>query len=74
MDLSKTNKDFYDENKEKGKLHSQEKDGPPKTRLQKIIGLGYPILMALIWIVGIVFAVIKKPEEWKIWLASLLAI
>ncbi|MDD5650692.1 MAG: hypothetical protein PHF86_09825 [Candidatus Nanoarchaeia archaeon] len=45
---SKSNKQRYDELKEQGALDSVLKDGEPKNNFQKIVALGYPIIVAII--------------------------
>jgi hypothetical protein len=45
---NKSNKDRYTELKEKGYLNSTLKSGVPSTVLQKIIAIGYPIIVVII--------------------------
>lgn len=65
MNFSRTNREFYERNKEEGKLDSQVKDGPPKTRGQKALAMGYPIVMVFVWLVGFLGAFLQKPKKWN---------
>ena len=42
VDFYKTNDDYFQENLKKGNLHSQLKDGIPKSNLEKIM-VGYRV-------------------------------
>jgi hypothetical protein len=58
----KTNQDFYNDLEKSGSLNSTLKDGPPKTTQQKIIALGYPIIVAIITIITSFLLVFKKEK------------
>lgn len=65
MFFGKTNLQFYFELKEK--LFSQLKDGFPNTLIEKIVALGYPIVLIFILIVAIIGAIrFRKIWNWKI--------
>ena len=64
MNLKKTNKELHDELKKDGKLASNLKNGEPKATAQKILALGYPIIV-LIALVGTIIAIVKNREKMR---------
>ncbi len=63
----KTNKDYYEQAKNKGQLHSQLKDGKPKGSFQKIIAMGYPITVLIMGIVTGIWTFLRKEDmKWKV--------
>lgn len=64
MDLKKTNKELHKELLKKGKLFLNIKDGKPKTTAQKILALGYPIIVFITLIVTVI-AIIKNKEKMR---------
>jgi hypothetical protein len=57
-----SNKKRYDKLKESGDIDSTQKDGPPKTAFQKIVGLGYPIIVLLITIITVSSMYFKRSK------------
>lgn len=69
----KTNKDFFNENKEKGNLDSKLKDGLPKTGFQKILSMGYPITIGILSLITTIGLFLKrKTLNWSVFLPYLI--
>lgn len=58
----KDNKDYYEDLKEAGALDSTLKDGEPKTKLQKIFALGYPIIVLIIFLKTLLLSLLSKEK------------
>lgn len=68
-----SNKERYDKLKDSGDLDSTLKDGPPKNSLQKIIGLGYPIIVLILTIVTSFFLIFKRSKmNFKVFLPHMI--
>lgn len=68
-----TNKDIHEKLSKEGKLESNLKNGKPKTIPQKILALGYPIIV-LIMLIGTVITLIKNKHKmrWNVFIPHMI--
>lgn len=66
MNLKKTNRDYWEELKRRGWLHSVTKDGEPSTPGQKVIALAYPIVLVLMALITTVIGATLPRERWRV--------
>lgn len=58
----KDNKEYHDDLQKEGALDSVLKDGPPKTKSQKFLALGYPIIVVIITVLTTFLMIFKKEK------------
>ncbi|MDD5649414.1 MAG: hypothetical protein PHF86_03205 [Candidatus Nanoarchaeia archaeon] len=69
----KSNKQYYEDLEKSGSLESVQKDGKPKTSLEKTIALGYPIIVAILTIITSFLLIFKRKKmDFKVFIPHMI--